>query len=162
MNNAIYNIIYSKLTTWLTPAILRKTKFLAWVAILITAVQFIYQNLLRFRTQKLYELAITPQVCYLQKLLNDRYDYVQRRIVITDAIDQSPIYFFVRSEIKQKYFYARSENKPTYFFTRGESGTLKNDFIVRVPAGIVFQLAEMTSLIQTYKMASKKFAIQIV
>lgn len=162
MNNAIYDIIYNKLLSWLTPTMLRKQKMLAWIAIIISPVQFIYQDLLRFRTQKLYELSITPQVVYLQKLLNDRYDYVDRRIRIVDALDAEPIYLFVRTENHPVYFFKRSENKPVYLYTRGESGVLRNDFVVQVPSAISFQNLEMKSLIQTNKLTSKKFAIQIV
>ena len=162
MNNAIYNIVYTRLKLWLTPGLLTKAKLLAWLGIMVAPVQFLYQDLLRFRTQKLYELAITPQVCYLQKMLNDRYDYVQRRIVIVDAMEQDPVYIFRTSENKPQFFYRRSENQPVYFFTRGESGALRNDFVIQVPAAIVFPSAEMRSLVQTYKLAGKKFAIQIV
>jgi hypothetical protein len=162
MNNAIYNIIYSKLIQWLTPKLIRKAKLMAWLGIVITPVQFLYQDLLRFRTQKVYELGITPQVCYLKKLLNDRYDVADRRIIIEDAIEQDPVYLFKRSESKPKYFYKRSENNPVTFYTRGESGGLRNDFVVKVPGAIVFPMAEMKSLVQSYKLAGKKFAIQIV
>lgn len=162
MNNAIYNIIYSKLTTWLTPKVLRKNKLMAFVAVAIKPVQYVYQDLLNFRAQKLYDLSITPQVCYLQKLLNDRYDYVQRRITIVDAIDQEPVYFFCRSENKPVFMRKRIENDPLYLYTRGETGALRNDFVVLVPAGIVFPMEEMRSLVQLNKLAGKKFAIQIV
>lgn len=162
MNNAIYNIIYSRLVTWLTPKLLRKNKLLAFIGVAIKPVQFVYQDLLKYRAQKLYDLSITPQVCYLQKLLNDRYDYAQRRITIIDAVDQEPVYFFRRSENKPVYMYRRSEDQPVYFYTRGEVGALRNDFVVLVPAAIAFPLEEMRSLVQLNKLASKKFAIQII
>jgi hypothetical protein len=163
VNNAIYNIIYEKLERWLTPFVLRKAKMMAWIAIIITPAQYIYQDLLRFRKATLYSLSITPQVCMLQKLLNDKYDYSLRRIKIVDAFDYNPVYFFARPELKPTILFNRSENNPVYFFTRGESNTdLSNDFVVEVPKGLSFNLLEMTSLIQTYKLASKKFTIQYV
>jgi len=161
VNNAIYNIIYSKLKIWLTPIFLRNPILVAWLGIIISPVVYVYQDLLLFRTQKLYELAITPQVVYLQKLLNDRYDYVERRITIVDAIDQEPIYFFKRTELKPVTIYNMGENEPVYVYTRGEVSSMKNDFIVKVPIDVVFNFNEMTSLVQTYKLPSKQFKIQI-
>lgn len=162
MNNNIYNIIYSKLVTWLTPSVLRKPKILAWLGIIIAPVQYIYQDLLRFRTAKLYELGITPQVCYLQKLLNDKYDYAQRRIKIVDAIDGAIWWIFTDAENKPQPIYTDAENESQYIFTDGECGGLLNDFIVEVPSAVTFNLNEMVSLLTNYKLASKQFAIQII
>ena len=53
------------------------------------------------------------------------------------------------------------ENNPVYDYTRGEVSSLRNDFIVKVPTGLVFNFNEMTSLVQTYKLPSKQFKIQI-
>jgi len=162
MNNAIYNIIYSKLVSWLTPKMLRNTKMLAWMGILIAPVQTIYQDLIRFRTQKLYQLSITPQVCYLQKLLNDRYDYVARRIRIVDSIEHDFLYIFQDAENKAVSIYTDGENIPTYIFADGESGDSLNDFVVNVPAAVVFNLNEMVSLVKTNKLGAMQFTVQIV
>src|SRR4051812_23650373 len=111
MNSKIYNIIYSKLTHWLTPGMLRKPSMLAWLNVCIAPVLFIYNNLLRFRKLKLYQLSITPQVCYLEKLLNDQYDYFSRGIYIVDAEDKDPIYIFQEIEDKPVYIFTEAENQ---------------------------------------------------
>lgn len=162
MNNNIYNIIYSKLRQWLTPYFLANPKMNAWLAIIIQPVTFIYNDLLNFRTQKLYQLSITPQVTYLQKLLNDRYDYTLRRIRIVDAIDKPPVYLFVRSELKPRGFFTRAENNPVYFFARSESGSITNDFVIKIPYSVPFNELELKSLVNAYKLASKKFSIQLI
>lgn len=147
---------------WLTPYFIQNPKMNAWLSIIIQPVTYVYNDLLNFRTQKLYQLSITPQVTFLQKLLNDRYDYTQRRIRIVDAIDKPPVYLFVRTELKPKYFYARSEAKPIYFFARSESGSITNDFIILIPSLVPFNDLELRSLVNTYKLASKKFSIQLI
>src|SRR5438128_2620012 len=113
------------------PVELRVAKTIAWLLALIRPVVTLYQSFLKYRTQKLYEIMITPQVCYVERLLNDKYDFVQRRIRIVDALDHAPTYFFRRDELKPVYLHKRSENSPVYLYTRGESGDIKDDFIIK-------------------------------
>ena len=159
MNSKIYNIIYSKLVQWLTPAMLRRPFLLAWINICVSPVSYVYNNLLRFRTLKLYQLSITPQVCYLQKLLNDQYDYINRGIRIIDALDADPLYIFRTLENKPVGLYTRGENRPVALFSSGEASDLKDDFIVIVPFSVNFNNNEMSSLIKAYKLGSKQFKI---
>ncbi len=80
MNENIFIIAYNTLVEWLVPRILRNTRLVAFAKLLSTPFVYIYQDLLRYRTARLYELKISPQKCHLQRLLNDRYDFVSRRI----------------------------------------------------------------------------------
>lgn len=146
----------------LLPDFLRKENMQAWIDIIASPVVFLYQDLLRFRSQKLYELGITPQVVHLERMLNDRYDFADRRITIVDGVEYDPIYLFGREEVKPVYFYARSEDAPVTVYTRGESGDLTNDFVVLVPAAVTFDINEMTSLVKSNKLPSMRFKIQIV
>lgn len=99
---------------------------------------------------------------YLEKLLNDRYDFTLRRIYIDDGVDKPPFYIFQPAELKPKYIRQRSENVPKRIYTGGESGSLTDDFIVFTPAGLVFETPEMTSLVKAYKLAGTKFKIQTI
>jgi len=159
MNSRIYNIVYSKLVHWLTPAMMRKPVFLSWLNVCMQPVQFVYNLLLRFRAQKLYELGITPQVCYLEKLLNDQYDYFSRGIYIKDPEEKDPLYVFQQVEDKPVFVFTKGENKPLYIYTDGEAGNLKDDFIIVVPFRVKFNFDEMASLIKRYKLGSKQFKI---
>lgn len=162
MNSKVYNINYSKLTTWFVPGRVRRQRIIAYLRIVISTVTMLYQDFLRFRTAKLYQLMITPQVCYLERLLNDRYDFTLRRIRIVDGEQKPPKYFYHRDEEKPVYLYMRSDDKPVYLYTRGESGLLTDDFVVLVPKAVPFELPEMTSLIKAYKLAGMRFKIQKV
>lgn len=159
MNSRIYNIVYSKLVQWLTPAMLRKPRMLAWIGICTSPINFLYRDLLRFRSLTLYRLGITPQVCFLEKLLNDQYDFIGRGIHIVDAAQTDPTYIFQDAEEKPVYMYTDAENLPVFMYTDGEAGDLKDDFIVIVPLSVTFNHNEMTSLINAYKLASKQFKI---
>ena len=162
MNVNIFNIVYNKLVEWHMPRIIRHPRVIAFVKLLAVPFVFVYQDLLGFRTAKLYQLMITPQKCYLERLLNDRYDYTLRRIYIDDGIDHPPFYIFKTVEVKPKFIRKTSEVLPRYIYTSGESGNLADDFIVFVPMGLVFEEPEMISLVKWYKLAGTKFKIQRV
>lgn len=160
VNENIYDIDHQKLDTWLTPPPMRRSIFLTWITRMVGPFVVIYQALLLYRTAKIYELLITPQVCYLKRLLNDRYDFAQRRIYITDGSDKPPTYIYQNAELKPLNIYNESEDHSHYIYTNGESGDHKDDFIIWVPIDISFENAEMTSLVKRFKLAGTKFKIQ--
>lgn len=93
-------------------------------------------------------------MCYLEMMLNDRYDFVQRRIRIEDSLEKPPLYLFQNAENKPVFLATQ------YLFTDGEAGAIKDDFVVKVPMDINFENAEMLSLLKNYKLASMKPKIQ--
>ncbi len=151
-----YDIDFKKLTLWNVPNVLRKPRMLAWLWGCVYPFVTIHIDFLRFRKQKLYELSITPQVCFLEKLLNDRFDATQRRIVIVDAEDRPPLYLYINAENRPLFLGSR----PLY--TNGEAGTITDDFIVKVPAVVSFDNNELNGLLKRFKLAGTKHAIQIV
>lgn len=160
MNENIFIIAYNTLVEWLVPRILRNTRLVAFAKLLSTPFVYLYQDLLRYRKARLYELKITPQKCHLQRLLNDRYDFVSRRIFIEDGIDKQSSYLFAHAELKPKYLRKASEQAPVWIYTGGESGVYQDDFVIYVPMDVVFEEAEMISLVKVYKLVGTKFKIQ--
>lgn len=162
MNVKRYIINYTKIVNERIPEEIRTTDLVAYVMVLILPVVFIYNLFLAFRNLVLYRLEITPQVVYLEKLLNDRYDDDERRIYILDGNQYEPKYLFTKAELQPIFLYRKSEvSKPkTYLFTKGEVGQFTYDFVVYVPISIEFDENEMKSLIEGFKLASKFFKIQ--
>lgn len=157
MNPNIFNINYGRLVVWLLPNALRTPTVIAFAEALIKPITSAYQAFLQFRTARLYELGITPQVCYLEKLLNDRYDPIQRRIEIVDSIDQLPQYIFLAAEEKPVFLGTKT------IYTDGETSTINPfDFFVRVPIALqgLFQEPEMMQLVRNYKLAGMRPVIQ--
>lgn len=163
-NTKRYDIDYVKFATERVPVHVQEPEHNAWVVRLISPFVSIYTWLLSLRQTTLYRLAITPQVCYLEKLLNDRYDNTLRRITIIDGNQYDALPVYTKPESKPVYFYLKSETlKPkVYLFTKGEVSPFTFDFVVRVPAAVVFNLNEMSALVQQYKLAGKIFSIQTI
>jgi len=113
------------------------------------------------RNQNIYRLGITPQVCYLEKFLNDRYDNVLRRIRIVDAQQANITYLFLRTENSPLYIYTRAEKKPLYLYSRSEIIDIETDFIIQIPANVTFDEKQVRGEIDSYKLAGKKYQIII-
>lgn len=145
---------------WLLPEQLRLPKLKAWLNIAISPVIYLYQLFLQYRKNKLYEISITPQICRMQCLLNDRYDLILRRIYIDDAKEFPPVYLYRDAETKPVYLYRDAEDLPVYLFTDSEGAIIGDDFIVFVPVSIVFDVLEMRSLVKKFKLPGMRFKIQ--
>lgn len=160
INERIYIIDWKRFIRWCTPHFMRKAQWLSFLGVIMKPIADVHGYFNAYRAQKKYQLMITPQKCYLERMLNDRFDNRLRRIYIDDGIDRPPFYLFQEAELKPKYLYRTSENQPKYLYTSGESGDLRDDFVIYVPASLVFEDAEMSSLVKIYKLAGTKFKIQ--
>jgi len=160
MSSKIYDIDFGKVVRWNLRRKKRKPLILALLNAMAKPVVLLYQDFLKYRKAKLYQLMITPQKCWLERLLNDRYDFTQRRIYIDDGVDYPPVYIYQHDELKPIFLRQAQEDSPVIIYTSGESGDFKDDFVIYVPGDLVFEDAEMTSLVKAYKLAGTKFKIQ--
>jgi hypothetical protein len=165
MNVRIYDINYKKLVTWMVPQVLRKTKLMALLNALASPVVFIYNLFLINRRNNLYRLMITPQVCYVEMALNDKYDNGDRRIKIIRPKSYDPLYLYQRIEQKPAYLSRRNTataSQRKWLFQKKEASAFQYDFIVQVPATVAFDPNEMTAVIDSYILPDKVYKISIV
>ena len=160
MSQRYYDINFNKLIVWLLPSSLRKIRLVAFLRIAVTPFVFVYQNFLRYRKEKLYDLMITSQVCYLELMLNDKYDYTDRRIFIDDGVEQVALYLYQDEEDHDIFLFTDAENTPQIFYTDGEIVGESFDFIINVPASISFSELEMISMVKRKRLPGMKFKIQ--
>lgn len=158
----IYGVDIYKIGRSLVPKGLKKTKLLILLQAALNPWLFGLDNLSRYRTAKLYQLSITTQVCYLQKMLNDRYDLTLRRILIDKSQPREPWFIYQEAELKPQYVYQESENNPVWVYSDNEAGTVTDDFVVFVPAAVSFNEDEMRSLLDAYKLFGKHYKIALI
>jgi hypothetical protein len=157
----IFNIQLNKLRTWLIPAMLQTDVLMAFTEAIYTPIVALHNSFIAFRKSKFYEIKMNYQTCYLQAFLNDRFDSIQRRIYIVDAVSREPVYIYTRAEAKALVISKRSEAQSVAVYTRGESnGDLLHDFYVFVPANVGFDEHEMRAMIAT-KLCGKRYKIQL-
>lgn len=162
---SVYDIDYGVLVKILVPKQLRQTKMLAWLNVLVSPVVFVYDLFMTHKYDMDYIVAHTPQVCYMQAVLNDAFDTALRRITIVDGPDKEPTYLFEPGEGKPVFMYQTSETKPVYLYTDDEIAALGADFVVQVPT-IVTTLPEwnvgyLNALVNQFMLAGKTYKIQL-
>lgn len=160
----VYDIDFNETARINVPKRLRNCNMMAFVRLIITPFIMVYQAFKTFRQATIYDLGITPQVCYLEKLFNDRYDPVLRGIYIDDGIEQEGTYLYMDAEDKPLILYIDAEEHPVPLFTDGEvDGTLMNDFIVFVPllVSVNYSIIEIASLVNRKRLPGMRFIIQI-
>ena len=159
-----YIINYAKFVTERIAEQLRFEDVIAFVSVCISQVVTIYNDLLLFRDNILYKLSITPQVCYLEKMLNDRYDDIERRITIVDGKEYLPIFLYQKAESKPTFLFLKSEVGflKTLLYLKQETGQFTFDFVINIPVAVLFNQPELIALVNTYKLAAMTYKIKIV
>jgi len=157
----VFKIDFKKLAQWMLPFSLRRDGVSALLYAMTAPVRVLYDEFMRNRAANIYRLRITPQVCYLEKFLSDRYDFSERRIRIVDGVHIVPLYIHLEAEKRPLYIYAEAEGSPLSLYCENEilGGT---DFIIRLPAGLKYNENQMKGEVDSYKLAGKKYRIETV
>lgn len=161
----MYNINFSQLISDLLPAFQRKQKMLAWLEVLLTPLQSLYNSFLTYRNTTAYSIGFSGQVLSLEYLLNDVYfdDGTVRLIYIEDGERQEPLYVFQQLENQAAYFHNDGEDyDPVYLYNSDEPTGY--DFVVWVPFAFNFPpekpLEYLISLVNKHKAAGFQFEIK--
>lgn len=154
-----FRVDFIKWVQLVLPVMLRKPRIIAFIEACVSPIDALYMRFLSFRYDNLYRLSITPQVYSLEKALNGRFDYTQRRIYITKGISYPLAYIFIQDESLDEYIGTGSEDNNMYIYARSESGNSVS-FIINVPSPIPFNKAEMRAMVEMYTV--KTFEINIV
>lgn len=163
----MFNIDFDKLITWLLPPLLRQRIFCTWMQSLCAGVPVLYGTPMAktagtFMGQRyldLYQANHNSQVFSMENVFNDAFDNVSRRIVITDGLGLQRIYLYTREEGHQ---YTVFLNPQIYLWNNTDYSDTGVDFIVWVPPAITMsatQLINLASLVNRYKLASKRYVI---
>ncbi len=100
-----------------------------------------------------YDLSITSQVCYLDAMLNNEYDPLQRRIYIEDTGVERGYFFFSPEEpAYNKFYFGKS------WFIKDTRYTANRGFIVVLPKDIVAG-DKMHALIRRHKLVGMNYEI---
>lgn len=173
-----YNIDFKRLILSLLPTFLRRPLIYSLLKVVLRPAVTGYDVFMKNRSENLYKLRITPQVCYLRKMLNDSFDVDLRGIYISDGNPSNwviayPQAMFNAEGGKQPLWAASAtQTQPNkLIFTtsegvtmvprQGDVGASGLDFNVMVPSRIrgIADEKRMVSLVNYYKLASKRYAI---
>ncbi len=93
-----YHINFRELVRMLLPVRLRKTVMQRWLLALTHPVSELYYKFIQNQQNNIYTLSHNSQVVYLQAVLNDIFDFADRRIYIADDFSADPLYVYLPAE----------------------------------------------------------------
>lgn len=156
-----FRVDFPRLAFLLLPSALRKPLIKSFVSAFCEPVKLLYQSFAERREANIYRLNITPQVCFLERALNDRFDPSRRGIFIADGQYMRQLYIYRTDENFPLYIHHRNDERPKYLYLRDDIQQSNGDFIVYVPSRVQFDIYEMRALLDLYKLATKTYTIYL-
>lgn len=160
-----YDVNFKRLALLLLPQGLRKPVLAALTYAAVSPLNYLHTKFVLFQRETDYRLTHSGQVCYLRAVLNDQFDPVERRITITEDIrDAAPLMLWHRSEDKAMLLPARETRQALIANRRGFGGVNAFDFWVNIPVSLLeaVDVARLKAIVNTYKLASKRFSINYI
>ncbi|WP_353122131.1 hypothetical protein [Dysgonomonas capnocytophagoides] len=163
MNSKYYDINYAQYAMQLLTNNYRTDMVIAIIKAITAPLNEIHTQFDTLRTG--IDFNTYSQVCYMQGLLNDYFDPMERRIRIRNAPLEKNNYLYWKESKKKpvKLHKESSVNFIPHIENRDfQIGTTNIDFEVVFPVGYVLSEEEenkMRNLVNQYKLASKRYII---
>lgn len=108
-----------------------------------------------------YEMTWNGQVCMLEQLLNLEFD-PNFGIKITDAENIDKKFLFNKAELNESTYLSNETESadPTYIYNKSE--VAEYHFIVQVPSTVTFNEDLLKFFVNKYRLAGKRWKIEIV
>ena len=157
--------IGKRLALLLLPTFWRKPGFAALAYAAVSPLQWLHTQFVLWKHDAEYRVQKNGQVCHLRAVLNDMFDPIDRRITITDnAENVGYIILHHRDTDQSVRLPARGSGRAVILNRRGYGGVNGYDFWVNLPVALYgkVDLAQVTGVVNTYKLASKRFSINFI
>lgn len=156
-----YNINIKQLGLLLLPTFLRQPLMASLLYAALTPLGYLHTRFMLFRQDAAYRLGHNGQVCHLRAVLNDTFDPELRRITVTDTAQNIGVLFVHLREKGQAVLVPQRETGTTLLVNRrGFGGVSGYDFVVNIPLALRgLDESRLKAVVNTYKLASKRFAI---
>lgn len=152
-DRAIYSIKWKTLVNLLLPICLRRPVMQNMLYVFVSPIRMVHRNFVGFRSLSEIDMSYNSQVCYLRKMLNDRFDHSLRRITIEDGELCNPLWVYRRAESRSKFLGMRMLHRRSLI---GNGGT----FIVCVPIALQPYTEAILAATDRYRLATKNPIIQ--
>ena len=152
-----FKINYYKVSIQLMPIQWRKPLNVAFVKFLTILFDLLLVKLLKTRKQNLYLLQHDGRIGKIEKVLNDKFDKIERRIGLIDGDRKNQTYSYFSQENKTQL------TTPFVSYFPEEVAEFSADFIVEVPlvVGLIdSDYLRLNSLVKFYADKDKHFIIK--
>lgn len=134
----------------------RRPRFIGWIKTMTAYLAMIIADLFQYVDKTVKDVKMTPQLCYLEKLLNSRYAVSTIRIV--DGYELGPWCFYSGPPSGDiDMFMVEPDN-----YCYSQQVVVSVDFVVEVPYSLNDQCSLIAAYVQKYKLAGKSFIIQLI
>ncbi|MEI6899249.1 MAG: hypothetical protein WCL00_05185 [Bacteroidota bacterium] len=146
-----------KIVQIVTPFHLRRPRIIAWLKVYVSWLELILHELDALWQSSRIEARMTPQILFLEHLLNNRYGRNPWDILIDDGYALGP-WIYLEGETATPQFY--TDLSDSYLWS--DSDGTEVDFVVEVPGVLEEEIAVIGATVQKYKLPGKYFVIQII
>lgn len=160
-----YDVNIKRLALLLLPTFWRRPLFAAVVFAAVTPLQAVHMRFMRWKDDTDYRLRYNGQVCHLRAVLNDLFDPGERRITVTDNVENiGSVVLHHRDAEQSLRFPARGSGRIVILNRRGYGGVNGYDFWVNLPLALYDKIdpEQVRAVVDTYKLASKRFSINFI
>lgn len=158
-------IDYRKLSVLLLPTFLRQPVIISFMRVLMQPLQALHDRYQKARTQRMYELWHTGQICHIKEALNTEFgltDYATGFEI--DDINAQGEWVWIYDEVNafddERHMMF---DPPTFVHDISAIMTPTSSFFVLVPQSIVIDetnKARICSIVNKYRLASRTFEIK--
>ena len=132
----------------------RQVKFIAWVKVFLSYLAMIKDNLYAWWDETLMDASMTPQVMYLERILN--HIFAVTSIFIDEGYTLGP-WIFLDTETPDPEFYMDQADS----FVYNLADAIIVNFTVNIPSTLSTVTGRIAAIVHKYKLPGKSFIIQI-
>lgn len=159
----IYNINWNKFAALLLPTSLRNSTLISFLISFFEPLKVLWNLFLLFRLEQLYQTEINCQTVKLERVLNDTYDPIERRIFISPGTYYDPPVFYEEYKNRPVVFYDEGDTRnPIFYSTDSLNNRVSFNFFVNVPSDVFFEKIKIAATVTKYKNISRTFDIIII
>ena len=154
-----YDVNFKRLALLLLPTFRRRPLLAAMAYAAVSPLQYLHTRFILWKRES------NGQVCYLRALLNDKFDPIDRRITITETVENVGfITLHKREEDDEVLVPRRGSERFLILNRRGFGGVSGYDFWVNIPLALrdKLDITQLRAVVDAYKLASKRFSINYI
>lgn len=126
----------------------------------LAGLQTLNNNFYSYAIEVKEDLKYNSQVINMTKRLNDLYDNSLRRIYISNQQGIVDKFIFNSSERQLDYVYNTIEGSAPFYIGNNSERGIEFDFIVYIPASLVYVSENFNATINRYKFDDKRYKIE--
>lgn len=149
------------LTTLLLPMVLRRTLISAWLNVATASIDTVQTESTALYDATNYRLKFNELKIYIEHYLNDQHDPTDRMIRIVDVEQEQNTYIFNSNEDNENLYIwnvGEEDGEDVFLFNDSEIDDIE-DFIVEVPAALVFNEDALRRDVDTFRLPGMKYSI---